>query len=70
MRKVNPLPGILKAGRSKLTMGKKRLKAWVVSKIFQMREGVDLGELRALHWVLLCEEMYLSKCAGMKYSGT
>lgn len=47
MRKVNPLPGILEAGRSKLAVGGKRLnlKAWVVSKIFQRKEGVDLGEL-------------------------
>lgn len=52
-------------------MGKKRLnlKAWLVSKIFQRKEGVGLGELQGLHWLLLCKEMYLSKCTGMKRSG-
>lgn len=47
MRKVNPQPGILEAGRSELKAGVERLnlKAWVVTNIFQRKEGVDLGEL-------------------------
>lgn len=40
VREINPLPGILEAGRSKTAVGGKRLdlKAWGVSKIFRRKE--------------------------------